>query len=99
MWYRLDLRIRADVEDDALHEVPLLANTYAIVDEVQSMRDPESGDPRFTARIDAPSAQAALGALLTVISQTSGHAGMAEEGSLRRVVIEHEDAVHHPGGS
>jgi hypothetical protein len=95
MWYRLDLRVRADVEDAALHEIPLLANTYAIVDEVQATRDPESGDPRFIARIDAPNAQAALGALLTVVSQTSGHAGLAEESSLRSVVIDREDAFRH----
>ena len=94
MWYRLDLRVRADVDDDALHEIALLANTYAIVDEVQATRDPESGDPRFSARIDAPNPQAALGALLTVIAQTSGHAGLAEEGSLIRVMVEREDPPH-----
>jgi hypothetical protein len=91
MWYRLDLRVRADIEDEVLQEIPLLANTYAIVEEVEATRDAESGDPRFTARIDAPSPQAALGALLTVIGQTSGHAGLAEEASLRRVVIEREE--------
>jgi hypothetical protein len=69
----------------------MLANTYAIVDEVQATRDPESGDPHFRARIDAPNPQAALGALLTVIAQTSGHAGLAEEGSLIRVTVERED--------
>ena len=90
MWYRLDLRVRADVDDESLHEVGILANTYAIVDEVMASRDPESGEPRFVARIDAPSAVAALGALLTVISQTSGHAGLAEEGALNRVAIERE---------
>jgi hypothetical protein len=37
--------------------------------------------------------------LLTVIGQTSGHAGLAEEGSLRRVTIEREEPVHHEGGS
>jgi hypothetical protein len=93
MWYRLDLRVGVDVDDEVLHEIPLLANTYAIVDEVLATRDPVSGDPRFLARIDAPNAQAALGALLTVIAQTSGHSGMAEEGSLRGVVIEREEPV------
>lgn len=93
MWYRLDLRVRADVDDDALHEIGVLANTYAIVDEVEVTRDPERGEPRFVARIDAPSAEAALGSLLTVIAQTSGHAGLAEEGSLNRVVIEREGLV------
>jgi hypothetical protein len=93
MWYRLDLRVRADVDDEVLHEIGVLANTYAIVDEVEATRDPEHGEPRFVARIDAPSAEAALGSLLTVIAQTSGHAGLAEEGSLIRVVIEREEPV------
>lgn len=93
MWYRLDLRVRADVDDEALHEIAMLANTYAIVDEVLATRDPESGGPRFMARIDAPNAQAGLGALLTVIAQTSGHTGLAEESSLNRVVIEREEPV------
>jgi hypothetical protein len=87
------------VNDDALREVQILANTYAIVDIVEAARDPETEDPRFTARIDAPSAEAALGALLTVIGQTSGHAGLAEEGSLRRVTIEREEPVHDERGS
>ena len=59
MWYRLDLRVRVDVEDDALHEIAMLANTYAIVDEVQATRDPEkpaSSSPRAWA-IDAPNPQ------------------------------------------
>ena len=93
MWYRLDLRVRADVDDEALHQIGVLANTYAIVDEVLATREPESGEPRIVARIDAPSAGAALGALLTVISQTSGHAGLAEEGALDRVVIEREASI------
>jgi hypothetical protein len=58
-----------------------------------------SGDPRLIARIDAPNAQAALGALLTVITQTSGHAGLAEEGSLRSVVIEREEPADHTSES
>jgi hypothetical protein len=99
MWYRLALRVRADVDDDVLQEIPLLANTYVILDEVLASRDPESGDPRFTARIDAPNAQAALGALLTVIAQTSGHVGLAEEAAVDRVVIEREEPARHTGGS
>jgi len=99
MWFRIDLLVRADADDEALHEVQVLANTYAIVDVVEAARDPESGDPRITARIDAPSAEAALGALLTVIGQTSGHAGLAEEGSLRRVTIEREEPDRHERGS
>jgi hypothetical protein len=93
MWYRLDLRVRADVDDEVLHEIGILANTYAIVDEVEATRDPEAGEARFVARIDAPSAEAALGSLLTVVAQTSGHAGLAEEGSLINVVIEREEPV------
>ena len=98
MWFRIELLVRADVDDDALHEVQLMANTYAIVDIVEAARDPVSGDSRFTARIDAPSAEAALGSLLTVIGQTSGHAGLAEEASLRRVTIEREEPVDHERG-
>jgi hypothetical protein len=93
MWFRLDLRVRADVDDEVLHEIGVLANTYAIVDEVQVTRDAERREPRLTARIDAPSAEAALGALLTVIGQTSGHTGLAEEGSVNRVLIEREEPV------
>jgi hypothetical protein len=96
MWYRLRLRVRADADDDELHEISILANTYAIVDEVLVSRDPDSGDPRITARIDAPNPQAALGALLTVIAQTSGHTGLAEEGSLIGVEIEREEPIVHP---
>jgi hypothetical protein len=49
------------------------------------------------ARIDAPSAEAALGATLTVLAQTSGHVGLVEEGSLRRVAIDREESFE--GGS
>jgi hypothetical protein len=90
MWFRVEVRVRADVDDAALGEVPLLANTYAIVDVVEAGRDPETREPRIMARIDAPNAQAALGAVLTVVAQTSGHAGLAEEGAVRSVVIERE---------
>ena len=99
MWYRVDLLVGASVDDEVLHEVQLLANTYAIVDAVEATRDPDGGDCRFTAKIDAPSAEAALGALLTVIAQTSGHTGLAEEGALRRVAIEREEPVRLAGGS
>lgn len=99
MWYRVDLLIRADVDDEALHEIPVLANTYAILEAVEATRETGGGDCRFTARIDAPSAEAALGSLLTVIGQTSGHAGLAEEGSLRRVVIEREEPIDPKGAS
>lgn len=92
MMYRLDLLVRANVDDEALHEIEIRANTYAIVEAVEATRD--TGEVcRFTARIDAPSAEAALGALLTVLAQTSGHVGLVEEGSLRRVTIEREGSV------
>ena len=90
MWYRVEIRVRAEAEDDILGQAQLLANTYAVVDAFEASRDPESGDPRITARIDAPNVQAALGAVLTVLSQTSGHAGLAEAGSVHSVVVERE---------
>jgi hypothetical protein len=99
MWYRVDLLVRADIDEDGLHEVAVLANTYAIIDGVEATRVTDDADCRFIARIDAPSAEAALGSLLTVIAQTSGHAGLAEEGSLRRVTIEREGSVLPGDGS
>ena len=81
-----DARLRCD-------EILIRANTYAIVESVEGARDAGGDDCRFTARIDAPSPEAALGSVLTVIAQTSGPAGLVEEGSLRRVVIEREGAV------
>lgn len=90
MLYRVDLHLRANVDDEALHEILVRANTYAIVETVEATRDGESGNCRFTARIDAPSPEAALGSLLTVIAQTSGSIGLVEEGSLLRVGIERE---------
>lgn len=89
--YRIDLLLRADVDDEALHEILIRANTYAIVNDVEATRDAGDESCRFTARIDAPSPEAALGSVLTVIAQTSGHAGLVEEGSVRRVVIEREE--------
>jgi hypothetical protein len=91
MWFRVDLRVRTDADDDALHEIAVLANTYAIVDEVKAERDPPSGDPRFAARIDAPNAQSAIGVLLTVIGQTSGHTGLTEAGAVRGITVERDD--------
>jgi hypothetical protein len=88
MMYRIELHLRADVDDEALHEILIRANTYAVVEDVEATLDTGGEGCRFTARIDAPSAQAALGSLLTVIAQTSGPVGLVEEGSLRRVVIE-----------
>ena len=79
MWFRIDLLVRTDADDDALHEVQLLANTYAIVDVVEAGRDPESGDPRITARTRRPERRGGARGALTVIGQTSGHAGLAEE--------------------
>jgi hypothetical protein len=89
MWYRVEIRVRSDAEDDVLRDVQLLANTYAIVDVLEASRERDE-DPLITARIDAPNVQAALGAVLTVLSQTSGHAGLAEAGSVHSVVVERE---------
>ena len=91
--YRVDLLLGANVDDEALHEILIRANTYAIVEAVEATRDAGGDDCRFTARIYAPSPEAALGSLLTVIAQTSGPVGSVEEGSLRRVVIEREEPV------
>jgi hypothetical protein len=90
MWYRVDLHIRTHIDDEALHEIQVRANTYAIVDTVEANRDIDVGDCRFTARIDAPNPAAALGALLTVIGQVSDPIGLVEEGSLVRVVVERD---------
>jgi hypothetical protein len=91
MWYRVDLSVRADIEDEALREIQLRANTYAVVDAVEANRDTDAGDCRFTARTDAPNVTAALGSVLTVIAQVSGPIGLVEEGSLTRVIVERED--------
>ena len=93
MRYRVDLLLRANLDDEALHEILMQANTYAIVETVEATRDADGDDCRFTARVDAPSPEAALGSMLTVIAQTSGPVGLVEEGSLRRVVIEREGTV------
>jgi hypothetical protein len=92
MMYRVDLVLRANVDDEALHETLVRANTYAIVEAVEATRDSD-GNCFVTARIDAPSPVAALGSLLTVLSQTSEHLGVAEEDSLRRVAIEREEPL------
>ena len=91
MLYRVELLLRSNVDDEALHEILVRANTYAIVEAVDASRDTGSEDRRFTARIDAPSAEAALGATLTVLAQTSGQVGLVEEGSVRRVAIDREE--------
>ncbi len=90
-FYRIDLLLNADVDEETLHEILVRANTYAIVRAVDAAREGSGETCRFTASIDAPNPQAALGSLLTVIAQTSGHIGLAEEGSLRRVEIESEE--------
>jgi hypothetical protein len=91
MRYLLDLLIRANIDDEALHEILMRANTYAILENVEATRENGGKEYLFTARIDAPSPEAALGALLTVLAQTSGHVGLVEEGFLRRIVIEREE--------
>jgi hypothetical protein len=97
MLYRVQFLLRANVDDEALHEILVRANTYAIVEHVEVTRDVGSEDCRFTAKIDAPSAEAALGATLTVLAQTSGHIGLVEEGAVRRVVIEREPSGNASG--
>jgi len=95
MRYQIDLLLRANVDDETLHEIVLRANTYAIVETVEATRDGSADDHRFTAKIDAPSPEAALGAILTVLAQTSGHVGLVEEGSLRRIAIERAPLHDH----
>jgi hypothetical protein len=92
MVYRVDLVLRANVDDEALHEILLRANTYAIVESVEATRD-GGGNCLVMARIDAPGPVAALGSLLTVLSQTSEHLGLAEEGSLWRIAVEREEPL------
>jgi hypothetical protein len=93
MLYRVDLLLRANVDDEALHEILIRANTYAIIETFEATREASDDDCHFTATVDAPSPEAALGSVLTVIAQTSGPVGLVEEGSLRRVVIEREEAL------
>jgi hypothetical protein len=61
MWYRLELRVRADVDDEALHEIPFLANTYAIVDEVLARGIPRPAilDSRAGSMLRAPKRRSA----------------------------------------
>jgi hypothetical protein len=54
MWYRVGLLLRADVDDEEVHQILVMANTYAILQVDEATRDAGSGDCRFTARIDAP---------------------------------------------
>jgi hypothetical protein len=91
MRYRVDVLLRANVDDEALREILMRANTYAITETVEASRDEGGGEYHFTARIDAPNPESALGSVLTVLAQTSGHIGLVEAGSLRRVVIEREE--------
>jgi hypothetical protein len=93
MMYRVDVLLTASVDDDMLHEMLVRANTYAIVESVEATRGDGGDDCLIAARIDAPGPFAALGSLLTVLSQTSEHLGMGEEGSLRRVSVEREEPL------
>jgi hypothetical protein len=95
--YRIDLLLRASLDEEALHEILIRANTYAIVEAVDAILENDDGNCHFTARIDAPSPQSALGSVLTVLAQISGHIGLVEEGSLRRVTIECEEPVSASG--
>ncbi len=74
-----------------MHEILIRANTYAILEHVQASRENGAEECRFTAEIDAPNPEAALGSLLTVLAQTSGFVGLVEEGFIRRIVIEREE--------
>ena len=91
MIYRVDVVLSAKVDDDALHEILIRANTYAVVETIEATRGADGDDFVVGARIDAPGPIAALGTLLTVLSQTSEHLGLGEEGSLRRVAVEREE--------
>ena len=91
MIYRVDVVLSAKVDDEALHEILIRANTYAVVETVEAARGADGDDCVVGARIDAPGPIAALGTLLTVLSQTSEHLGLGEEGSLRRVAVEREE--------
>jgi hypothetical protein len=91
MIYRVDVVLSAKVDDEALHEILIRANTYAVVETVEATRGTGGDDCVVAARIDAPGPVAALGTLLTVLSQTSEHLGLGEEGSLRRVAVEREE--------
>jgi hypothetical protein len=93
MMYRVDLILRANIDDQALHEMLIRANTYAIVEAVEATRDGAGEDCIVTARIDAPGPVAAIGSLLTVLSQTAEHLGFADEGSVRRVAVEREEPL------
>ena len=90
MMYRVDVVLSAKVDDDKLHEILIRANTYAVVEAVRATRGTDGDDCIVAERIDAPGPVAAIGSLPTVLSQTSEHLGLGEEGSLRRVVVERE---------
>jgi len=88
MMYRVDLVVRANVDDESLHEMLVRANTYAIVETVEATRESGSDECLVRARVDAPCPIAALGSVLTVLSQTSEKPGFAEEDTLWRVAAE-----------
>jgi hypothetical protein len=96
MMYRVDLILSSNVDDDTLHEILIRANTYAIVEHVEARRGTDRQDCLVAARVDAPGPVAALGSLLTVLSQTSEHLGLGEEGSLRRIAVEREEPFGSP---
>ena len=96
MMYRVDVILSANVDDDTLHEILIRANTYAVVEHVEAINGTDRQDCLIGARVDAPGPVAALGTLLTVLSQTSEHLGLGEEGSLRRVAVEREEPFSSP---
>jgi hypothetical protein len=83
--YRVDLVLRANVDDEALHEILLRANTYAIVEVVEATRD-GGGDCFVTARIDAPGPVAALGSLLTVLLRPQNISGWRRKAHYGRLL-------------
>ena len=96
MMYRVDVVLSANVDDDTLHEILIRANTYAIVEHVEATRGTGHQGCLVVARVDAPGPVAALGSLLTVLSQTSEHLGLGEEGSLHRIAVEREEPFGSP---
>ena len=97
-WFANDVELDAVPGGEGVFEWDNGEVRHAIVESVEATHDNGGEDQRFTARIHAPSPEAALGSILTVLDQTSGHLGLAEEGSLRLVVIEREEPPREPNG-
>ena len=96
MMYHVDVVLSANVDDDTPHEILIRANTYAIVEHVEATRGTDRQDCLVAPHVDAPGPVGALGSLLTVLSQTSEHLGLGEEGSLRCIDVEREEPFGSP---